>query len=317
MAGPPLVVAVVGPTAVGKTALAIELANRFDGEIINGDSRQVYVGMDIGTAKPTVDERRRAVHHLIDIRDPDQSLSLGEYLPRARDAVEEISSRGRLPIVCGGTGQYVWALLEGWDVPQVPPDPALRDELEQVAAMQGGQALWDRLSSVDPQRAQAINPSNVRRVIRALEISSATDGPVQATRKSAEPPYRPLIIGLTAERTSLYQRIDARFDAMMGDGFLGEVRRLVSEGYTMGEGPLACVGYTQLGQYLDGILDFDEAVARSKTQTHRLVRRQYTWFKPSDPRIKWLDAASDAVPDAARLVSGFLDAPAPYGTIAP
>ncbi len=298
----PAVVAVVGPTAVGKTALAIALARQFDGEIVNADSRQVYTGMDIGVAKPTADELRAARHHLIDIRPPDAPISLGEYLPLARQAIADIVSRGKLPILCGGTGQYVWALLEGWQVPQVPPNPDLRAKLERQAGKEGAAALYSELQSIDPQRAEVIDPHNVRRIIRALEIRHAQAAPIIAARKSDQPPYHALIIGLTADRAALYDRSDARFDAMMDAGLLDEVRRLVAAGYASDDGPLSSVGYAQLRRYLAGEMTLADAVARAKTQTHRLARRQYAWFKPADSRIAWLDA-TNGLPMAA-AVSG-------------
>lgn len=299
-------VAVVGPTAVGKTALAIELARRFGGEIINADSRQIYTGMDIGTAKPTANELAAAQHHLIDIRNPHQSFSLGEYLPLATEAVADTHRRGRLPIVCGGTGQFVWALLEGWQVPAVPPDLAYRAELERRAESEGIDALWQELRALDRERAEAVDRNNARRVMRALEIVRATGSRIAGAARSAEPPYRATIIGLTAERSVLYDRIDRRFDAMMDAGFLDEVERLLADGHESGDGPLSSVGYGQLTEYLAGNLTLNEAVERAKFHTHRLVRRQYTWFKPSDERITWLDATcSLPVTEAARLVANF------------
>ena len=316
MSAPPNLVAVVGPTAVGKTALAIALAQRFDGEIVNADSRQVYTGMDIGTAKPTAAEQGSARHHLIDIRPPDVPISLGEYLPLARDCIESISVRGKLPILCGGSGQYVWALLEGWTVPQVPPDPAFRAGLERRLAVEGAYPLWQELLQLDPDRAASIDPNNPRRIVRALEILRTVGHPVDATGKSGELPYRSLVLGLTADRVVLYDRIDARFDSMMADGLLDEARRLQAVGHTLGSGALSGVGYTELGLYLAGEMTLDEAVDRSKTRTHRLVRRQYTWFKPGDPRINWLDATHGApVADAASLVHSFLERPTPCDTI--
>ena len=307
MPGRPRLIAVVGPTAVGKTALAIALARRFDGEVINADSRQVYVGMDIGTAKPTEAEQRSAPHRLIDFRKPNEPLSLGEYLPLARDAIAQVGSAGNLPILCGGTGQYAWALLEGWQVPQVPPDPSYRAELERRAANDGVAALWQALNDADPQRAASIGPHNTRRIIRALEVLRATGGRSSMNARSERPPYNALILGLTADRQVLYDRIDARFDAMMARGLLDEARRLSQAGYALGDGPLSGVGYSELGQYLAGEMPLDEAVARAKTQTHRLVRRQYTWFKPDDRRIVWLDATHDLpVSEACRRVGEFL-----------
>ena len=311
-------IAVVGPTAVGKTALAIQLAQRFDGEIVNADSRQVYTGMDIGTAKPTAIELQAARHHLIDIRKPSAPLSLGEYLPLARQSIADLEARGKLPILCGGTGQYVWALLEGWNVPAVPPNAELRADLERRAAIEGTDVLWNELCHLDPQRAGSIGPNNTRRIIRALEICHAIGPGTLADEKSAHPPYRCLIIGLTAGRVTLYDRIDARFDAMMAGGLLDEARRLAEAGYTLGTGPLSGVGYTQLGEYLAGEMNLEDAVARAKTQTHRLVRRQYTWFKLSDKRIAWLDA-TETLPleQALLLVRDFLEAETGCGTISP
>jgi len=301
---------------VGKTALAIGLARRFDGEIVNADSRQVYSGMDIGTAKPTAQELRAARHHLIDIRPPDAPCSLGEYLPLARQAIADTVSRGKLPILCGGTGQYVWALLEGWQVPQVPPNADLRAELERRASIEGAAALYRELHNLDPQRAESIGPHNARRIIRALEIHQAASGPLVAA-KSAEPPYQALVIGLTADRRALYDRIDARFDAMMDAGLLDEVRRLVAAGYASSDGPLSSVGYVQLRQHLAGGMTLDDAVARAKTQTHRLVRRQYTWFKHADPRIAWLDTTGGLPIDAAAsMAREFIASPTSYDTIA-
>ena len=303
---PPRLIAVVGPTAAGKTPLAIALARRFDGEIVNADSRQVYTGMDIGTAKPTAAEQRAAPHHLISIRPPDAPVSLGEYLPLARRALADIAARGRLPILCGGSGQYIWALLEGWQVPAVPPDADFRSRLEQRAAAEGPLALWQELHRLNPERAAAIDPHNLRRTIRALEVTAAAvesgsgsdpgNGPGYGSR-APTPPYNALIIGLTLPRAALYARIDARFDAMMAAGLPAEARRLAAAGYPLGQGPLASMGYRELGLHFAGRLTLPEAVARAKTQTHRLARRQYTWFKPADPRIRWLDAAA-AIPDA-------------------
>ena len=301
---------------MGKTALAIALAQRFRGEIVNADSRQVYTGMDIGTAKPTEAEQRQACHHLIDIRTPDTPISLGEYLPMARETVEAVAARGQLPILCGGTGQYVWALLEGWSVPKVPPNPEFRAALESRVDAEGPAVLWRELMRLDPDRAATIDPLNPRRIVRALEIVNATGKAVVAASKSAQPPYRSLVLGLTADRDALYQRIDARFDAMMEAGLLDEARRLRSAGHALGHGPLSGVGYTELGRYLAGEMTLEEAVARSKTRTHGLVRRQYTWFKAADPRIAWLDATRGLpVTEAASLVRGFLEGQHPCDTI--
>ena len=301
-------IAIVGPTAVGKTQLAVDLCQRFGGEVINADSRQVYRQMDIGTATPTPEECAQAPHHLLDLLDPSEHFGLGSFLPLAQGAAAEITARGKLSIVAGGTGQYVWALLEGQSVPPVPPDPEFRAVMEQEAAEEGGaKAIHDRLRAIDPARAETLDPRNVRRVVRALEIYHATNKKPSDLVLSSPDVSAHLVIGLTMDRKELYRRIDDRVESMMRAGFLGEVERLAEAGYPMGEGALDSPGYRELGQHLLGELSLDEAVSRTKTQTHRLARRQYTWFKPPDPRITWLDASDPGtLEQAAALVSAHL-----------
>jgi tRNA dimethylallyltransferase len=298
---------------VGKTQLAVELCQRFGGEVINADSRQVYRQMDIGTAKPTPEELALAPHHLLDFLDPSEHFGLGAFLPLAHQTSADITSRGKIPLLAGGTGQYVWALLDGQSVPPVPPDPEFRAALELEALEEGGaQALHDRLSVIDPARADALDPRNVRRVVRALEIYRATNTKPSELGQSSPDISAHLVIGLTMDRKALYRRIDDRVDAMMQAGFLAEVERLAETGYPMGEGALDSPGYRELGQHLEGELSLDEAVSKTKTQTHRLARRQYTWFKPSDPRITWLEASdSGASEQAAALVSEHLSGSGP------
>ena len=317
LAEPAPVLFIVGPTGVGKTGLAVALAQRFQGEIVNADSRQVYRHMDIGTAKPTAVERRKAPHHLLDFvdpLDPDRSFGLGSFLPLAVGAIAEIRGRGRLPMVVGGTGQYIWALLEGWDVPEVPPDPDFRHaklvELEQDGAL----ALHQELHRIDPQRAAELDPRNARRVIRALEVHHTTGRPPSDFVRRSGPMTATCVLGLTMDRAELYRRIDDRVDRMIADGLEDEVRGLAAMGLTMGQGPLASPGYVEMGQYLAGDISLSEAVQRTKFRTHRLVRRQYTWFKLGDPRITWLDAAVSELEDrAAAEVKGFLAGGHPSG----
>ena len=305
-------VAIVGPTAVGKTRLAVDLCQRFDGEVINADSRQAYRGMDIGTAKPTAEEIAKAPHHLLDLLDPPERFGLGAFLPLAQAASADISGRGKLPVLAGGTGQYVWAMLEGQTVPAVPPDTELRASLEKVASEEGAQALHDRLRQVDPDRADALDPRNVRRVVRALEIYHATNKKPSELAQYASATSDYLAIGLTMDRGALYRRIDDRVDLMMQAGFLAEVEGLVRAGYAMGQDALDSPGYRELGLHLNGELSLQDAVSRTKTQTHRLARRQYTWFKSFDPRIKWLDASGpDVMEQAEELVSVYLSAGRP------
>jgi tRNA dimethylallyltransferase len=283
-------VAVIGPTAVGKTKLSIQLSVEFGGEIINADSRQVYRLMDIGTAKPTVDEQRQAPHHLIDIRDPAENYSLGSFISEASALLYEVESKGILPILCGGSGQYVWALLDGWNVPAIPPNEEFRARKELEARLNGGLALHYELSQIDSVRAESIDPRNLRRVIRALEIYHVTGLKPSEIPSKRKVSYSPLIIGLTMDRSDLYGRIDKRVDTMMSDGFLDEVAHLRSVGYILGKGALSSPGYRELGMYLEGLITLEEAVQKTKFQTHRLARKQYAWFKPSDSRIQWLDA---------------------------
>ena len=297
------IVAVIGPTAVGKTKLSVEIATECGGEIINADSRQIYRLMDIGTAKPTVEEREHATHHLLDIRDPHETYSLGSFLREASDVINNNERDGILSILCGGSGQYVWGLLDGWNVPMTPPNEAFRHQKELEAERHGNAALHQQLSQIDPARAEAIDPRNLRRVIRALEIYHVT-----GLKPSQIPPrgttsYSSLIIGLTMDRSTLYGRIDNRVDTMMAEGFLEEVAHLKSMGYVLGKGALASPGYTELGMHLDGSITLEEAVQKTKYQTHRLARKQYAWFKPSDSRIQWLDAMDhNLLSNAMRLV---------------
>ncbi len=278
------------------------MARKYAGEVINADSRQAYRHMDIGTAKPSTSERAQVPHHLLDILDPDQDFGLGCFLKLARDQVQECRGRGVRPLVAGGTGQYIWAFVEGWDVPGVPPDPEFRSAKERAAEEFGPEALYQELLHLNPERAAQLDYRNVRRVIRALEVARAGRGPVQAQSISGSGDPAALVFGLTMDRRELYRRIDHRVDRMMEAGFLDEVIRLSDLGYAMGRGPLSSPGYRELGLHLAGEISLEEAVQRTKYQTHRLARRQYTWFKLNDPRIQWLDASSEDLEDRASAV---------------
>jgi tRNA dimethylallyltransferase len=292
-------IAIVGATATGKTALAIALARRLDGEIINADSRQVYRGMDIGTAKPTPADQAAAPHHLIDIADPDETMTLARYIDLANEAFDDIWSRGGRPIVAGGTGQYVWALLEGWRVPRVPPDRDLRARLETQAERDGAESVAALLREIDPASADAIDHRNVRRVIRAIEVTRATGRPFSAWQQRDVPKWEVVTIGLRLDRAALYARIDARVDAMLAEGLVDEVRALNAGGYGCDLPPMASIGYREACEHLAGRLSLADAAARIKTETHRLARMQHTWFRDDDARIHWLDAASPSLIDDA------------------
>lgn len=276
-------IAVVGPTASGKTTLAIDIAQRFSGEIIGADSRQVYRYMDIGTAKPTFAERAAAPHHLVDIVDPDEPFSLGQWLDLAQEALTDVWSRGQLPIVCGGTGQYVWALLEGWRVPRVEANERLRTDLNTAEPSE----LLEELRAVDPEAEAFIDPRNVRRVIRALEVYRATGKPLSFWRTKTPPEFDALVLGPSVERTQLYERIDARVDSMIAAGFPAEVAALLERGYARDLRSMSGIGYRQMCEHLAGEVTLEDAVERTKTGTHGLARHQNSWFKPSDERIHW------------------------------
>ena len=301
------VLIVAGPTAVGKSALALRLSRAFDGEIVNADSRQVYRYMDIGTAKPSPEDRNSVPHHLIDVLDPDQEFSLAMFLDLARGAIQDIHARGRLPIVTGGTGQYIWALVEGWRPPHVPPDPLLRQQLQREAGLDGGKALYERLHGVDPETASRIDPRNLRRVIRALEVHHATGAAPSTLRSKGPSPYNPVIVGLTTARDTLYSRIDHRVEEMMQKGLVAEVEGLLNRGYSSDLPSMSSMGYRETALHLKGELTLEEASQRIKHETHRFARHQYTWFRLKDPRVQWLEAGLGADRQAAALVMEALE----------
>ena len=304
----PPVLAIVGPTAVGKTLLSLHLSEIFQSEVVSADSRLVYQGMDIGTAKPTPQERALVPHHLIDVATPDEALTLAQYQTLARDAIDDVLSRGRLPLLVGGSGLYVRAVLEGWTIPQVPPDPQLRAVLERESMQDDGIDLHRWLTTLDPLAADRIDGRNVRRVIRALEVCLSTGRPISRLQMRQPPPYRILRIGLTMPREMLYRRIDRRLEQMMAQGLVQEVEGLVAKGYGFDLPAMSGIGYRQIGLYLRGEATLEEAVALVKRETRRFVRQQYTWFRLADPQIRWFDAhlAShlDAVRDTVREFLG-------------
>lgn len=288
MAPNPLLV-IVGPTAVGKTALSLHLARDFDGEIVSADSRQIYRGLDIGTAKATSQEQAAAPHHLLDIVEPDEIVTLADFQQRAYAGIDAIHRRGRLPMLVGGTGQWVWAVVEGWGIPRVPPDPALRAQLEAQAQVIGPQAFHEQLAAVDRQAAGKIDPRNVRRVIRALEVYQKTGRPISEHQRKSPPPYHVSVIGLTMPRELLYDRIDRRIESMLERGLVAEVERLAEAGYGWDLPAMSGLGYRQIGQYLWGEISLAGAVALIKKETRRFVRQQSTWFRLDDDRINWFD----------------------------
>jgi tRNA dimethylallyltransferase len=307
MSNVPSVVAILGPTAVGKTALSLQLATRYHGEIISADSRQIYRGMDIGTAKATARVRTLVPHHLIDVVAPDAWLSLAQYKALASAAIDDIWSRGRVPFLVGGTGLYVRALLEGWTVPEVPPNEELRQRLYARAEREGAASLHSELARLDPTAAGAIDARNVRRVIRALEVCLETGSPISTQQSKVAPAYRVLRLGLTLPREALYSRIDARIDGMLAAGLVDEVRGLLLRGYGLDLPSMSGLGYRQIAVHLQGDCSLDEAVVQIKRHTRRFVRQQYNWFRLDDGDITWLDADGRAEGRASALIGAFLD----------
>jgi tRNA dimethylallyltransferase len=288
-------VAIVGPTAIGKSRLAIRLARALGGEIVSADSRQVYRFMDIGTAKPGPEELAIVPHHVIGIINPDDDFGLAQYYKLAYQAIGDIQGRSRLALLVGGSGQYIWSVIEGWQIPRVAPDQKLRRSLEDRAAAEGKAGLYQELVAVDPVAAQGISPNNVRRIIRALEVYRSLGVPFSQLKRKKKPPFRTLIIGLTASREELYRRVDLRVDDMIAQGLVAEVEGLLSMGYPLSLPAMSGIGYQQIGRFLKGGLSLDAAIQQVKSETHRFARHQYAWFQLNDARIRWFDIGSEGV----------------------
>ena len=284
-------IAIVGPTAVGKSELALHLAQYFPLEIISADSRQVYRYMDIGTNKPSLVERAAVPHHVIDVVEPDEDFSLAMYHQLAIEALKAIKQKGKLSLLVGGSGLYVWSLVEGWKIPEVPPDQKLRRQLEARAEQEDSQSLYRELQDIDPVAAAKINPSNIRRIIRALEVYHATGQPPSQLQRKEAPAFSVLTIGLTQERSELYRKIDWRVDKMIQRGLVEEVEQLLKRGYSSSLPSMSGIGYKQIGQFLRGEMTLPEAIDKIKYETHRLARHQYAWFRLSDSRIRWFDVS--------------------------
>jgi tRNA dimethylallyltransferase len=295
------VIAVVGPTATGKTALAVALAQRLGGEVVNADSMQLYRGMDIGTAKPPVEERGGVPHHLLDVWHVRQAASVAEYRRLARAEIDRLRGAGIPPLLVGGSGLYLRAVLDELDFPGT--DPALRSRLEAELAEVGAPALHARLARVDPEAAAAVLPSNGRRIVRALEVVELTGGPFRARLPEPRPHYPAVVVGLDREPADLDERVAGRVQRMWARGFVAEVEALAADG--LREGPTAsrALGYAQVLAQLDGELTVEEARDRTVSATRRFVRRQRSWFR-RDPAVTWLDAARPDLLDAAAALIG-------------
>lgn len=291
----PPVILIVGPTAVGKTDLAIRLAESLKSEIVSVDSRLFYRGMDIGTAKPSADELARVPHHLIDIVDPDETLSLAVFQKMAQDVIADIHARGSLPILVGGTGQYVRAVTQGWMPPEVKPDEKLRVVLETLKDERGKEWLYAKLKILDPAAAQHIDLRNVRRTIRALEVIFSTGRRFSDQRGSGDSPYQLATIGLIRPREELYRRVDERIEKMFADGLLDEVKALLDKGYSASLPSMSAIGYRECVSVVKGGMTIEQAKAEMMRITRVFVRRQANWFKESDPQIRWFDPTSENI----------------------
>jgi len=302
---PPLLV-LVGPTAVGKTELSLPLAERLDGEVVSADARLFYRGLDIGTAKPSLAERRRVPHHLVDMADPGETWSLAIFQEAARRAIAGIQTRGRLPILVGGSGQYIHAVTHGWSPPAVPPDPRLRRILEGLAGERGADWLYAHLARIDPAAARQIDPRNLRRTVRALEVILTSGQLFSIQRGQHASPNRLLTIGLTRPRPELYARLDARIEAMFAAGLLEEVKTLLAAGWSPNLPSLSSIGYRECAAVLEGRMSEEQAKAEMRRRTRLFVRRQANWFKWNDPNIHWIEAGRLDLEAVVGLVEAFL-----------
>ena len=303
-------IAVVGPTASGKTALAVKLAQHYDGEVISADSMQIYKGMTIATAKPTTDEMQGIPHHLIDFLKPSENFSVSEYVKLANKATEDILSRGKLPILCGGTGLYVRSFLENVQFSDEESDFALREELTARYKTEGGEKLIEEIRTFDPETAEKLLPSNSKRIIRAIEIYRLTGVTMSESvkrSKSVPLPYDFTAIGITyADRQKLYDRINQRVDQMIENGLLEEAREFFAS--DIGNTAAAAIGYKELKPYLDGKISFDEVTENLKMETRRYAKRQLTLFR-RDEYIRWIqaDRCNDVFKEAVKLTKGFIN----------
>jgi tRNA dimethylallyltransferase len=302
----PLVIAIVGPTAVGKSKLGIEIAKRFGGEIISGDSMQIYRTMDIGTAKVSHEEADGIPHHMIDIKNPDESFSVAEFQEKVQSLIKEVSSRNKIPILVGGTGLYIQATLYDFNFSEQKKDPAIIERLEREMAEKGSLYMYERLRSIDPQQAERVHPNNVRRVIRALELYETT-GQVMSEYHEEQPvesPFRPILIGLEMDRDLLYERINRRVDSMVEEGLVNEVKRLYDQGF-QDEQSMKAIGYKELIPYLEGFCEWNDAIELLKRNSRRYAKRQYTYFK-NKMDIQWYEINLSNYEDKFETILGDL-----------
>lgn len=294
----------VGPTATGKTSLGIDLALQLDGEVVNADSRLFYYGMDVATAKPTQNEIKGIPHHLIDFLSPSEQYSLAEYLKKARLVITEIIDRGKVPILVGGSGQYVWAIIEEWEVPEIQPDLSLRSHLEFKLAQHGIGPLAEQLAAISPITAETTDLRNPRRVIRAIErVQYESTNPSFTEGRSSDSPFDHYIVGLMIDRADLHARVLERLDSMEKNGWKQEVELLLQAGYSTKDRALSAIGYPQMISHLNGEYDFSESKRLTAVATNRLIRHQNNWFKQNDTRINWFDMTLDTKRHTQSIIS--------------
>ena len=289
----PLIV-VAGPTASGKTRLAIDIAKSFDGEIVSADSMQIYKYMDIGTAKPTVEERAECRHHLIDFVEPDEEFSVADYVNLAHEVIADIAARGKLPVMCGGTGLYINSVVDDVTFGEMDTDHALREELKAIAEKEGSERLIEMLSEFDPVSAARLHPNNLRRIIRAIEFYNSTGVPIsehQAMTKQIESRYDPIMFSIDYPRETLYERINLRVELMVKEGLLNEVKKIMDMGYTRELNSMKGIGYKEIMAYYNGECTLEEAIDAVKQGSRRYAKRQLTWFR-RDKRINMLEPAN-------------------------
>ncbi|WP_243276898.1 tRNA (adenosine(37)-N6)-dimethylallyltransferase MiaA [Desulfallas sp. Bu1-1] len=300
---------IAGPTATGKSAVAVQVAKQLDGEVVSADSMLIYRRMDIGTAKPTLSEMEGIPHHLIDIVEPDANFTVAVYQKMARKTIAEIDRRGRLPILVGGTGFYIDAVIYDYDFGFSGINRELRDALKREAEEKGNEALYQKLREVDPRAAERIHVNDVKRIIRALEIYHQAGGSGSLSRrenKKEYPCYAKLFIGLSYNRDELYRRIEARVDKMINDGLVSEVAGLLNDGYHPGLTSMKGLGYKEIAGYLQNEYSLEEAVKLLKRNTRRFAKRQLTWFKRYSS-IKWIDMEKyDTINNAADKILSFI-----------
>ena len=310
--GLPKLLVIAGPTAVGKSSFALDVAESLDGELINADSVQLYRGLDVGTAKPSEEDRERVPHHLFDVLDPDQESNVADYIEMAEQAIAEVASRGRLPILVGGTGMYIRILVHGiFEAP--PPDEKLREKYRDMAEEKGRAHVHAKLAEVDPELAERVHPNDLVRVSRGLEIYEQTGKPLsvhQREHRFKKPNYDALKIALLRPREELYERINQRAEQMIERGLVDEYEALIERGYDRRLEPLQSLGYRQVGEHIFEGVEIDAAVRQMKSQTRRYAKQQIGWFR-NEPNVHWAMAPVEPMDQALADIEAFFDGDAP------